>query len=209
MFQGFADYQAHSGQDAGSSFRQVATTNTDLIFWPKSSVATHQLDAAYRDLLSKPLVGVEGGARFDQQLLRGKWTMYAVLSGKLDADHLLNETTRRQLTMLNSLAAQFHGNGLETVIALRQGPESVSEKGSLGNAISDLDFDTATFVAAPVAVKDLKDRNTSEASLLLFLSPEGHVIKAWRGGFSGAAELGLAVRQKLGDPAYSEIGEAR
>lgn len=209
MFQGFADYQAHSGQDAGSSFRQVATTTTDLIFWPKSSVATHQLDAAYRDLLSKPLVGVEGGARFDQQLLRGKWTMYAVLSGKLDADHLLNETTRRQVTMLNSLAAQFHGNGLETVIALRQGPESASEKGSLGNAISDLDFDTATFVAAPVAVKDLKDRNTSEASLLLFLSPEGHVIKAWRGGFSGSAELGLALRQKLGNPAYSEIGEAK
>ncbi len=135
--------------------------------------------------------------------------MYAVLSGKLDADHLLNETTRRQLTMLNSLAAQFHGNGLETVIALRQGPESASEKGSLGNAISDLDFDTATFVAAPVAVKDLKDRNTSEASLLLFLSPEGHVIKAWRGEFSGAAELGLALRQKLGNPAYSEIGEAQ
>jgi hypothetical protein len=108
------------------------------------------------------------------------------------------------LTILKSLAAQFHGNGLETVIALRRGPESASEKGSLGNAISDLDFDTAAFVAAPVT-----DRNTSEASLLLFLSPEGHVIKAWRGGFSGAAELGLAVRQKLGNPAYSEIGEAK
>jgi hypothetical protein len=130
--------------------------------------------------------------------------MYALLSGKLDADRLLDETTRRQLTILRSLAKQFHGNGLETVIALRRGPENASGKGSLGNAISDLDFDTAAFVAAPVT-----DGNTSEDPLLLFLSPEGHVIKAWRGGFAGAAELSLAARQKLGNPAYSEIGETK
>ncbi len=203
MFQGFADYQAQSGQDAGSTFRQVATTNTGLVFWPESSVATQQLDTTYRDLLSKPLMRIEDGAMLHQQL-DGKWTMYALLSGKLDADRLLDETTRRQLTILRSLAKQFHGNGLETVIALRRGPENASGKGSLGNAISDLDFDTAAFVAAPVT-----DGNTSEDPLLLFLSPEGHVIKAWRGGFAGAAELSLAARQKLGNPAYSEIGETK
>jgi hypothetical protein len=47
-----------------------------------------------------------------------------------------------------------------------------------------------------------------EEPLLLFLSPEGHVIEAWR-GVAGAAELGIAVRQKLGNPAYSQIGETR
>lgn len=191
VFQSFADYQAHSGQDARSSFRQVAATNTDLAFWPDAGAATPQLDTTYRELLSKPLL---------HQQLGGKWTMYAMLPGRIDADGLLDETSRKQLTILKSLAAQFHGNGLQTVIALR-GPESASGKGSLGNAISDLDFDTAAFVAAPAA-----EGNTSEEQLLLFFSPEGHVIKAWRGG-AGAAELGIAVRQKLGNPAHSQIGE--
>jgi hypothetical protein len=127
--------------------------------------------------------------------------MYAVLSAKFDADGLLDETSRRQLTILKSLAAQFDGNGLETVIALRRAPEA-SGKGTLSKAISDLRFDTAAFVAAPTA-----HRNTSEESLLLFLSPEGHVVKAWH-GVTGAAELGIAVRQKLGSPAYSQIGES-
>ncbi len=204
MFQGFAEYQSQSGQDAGSAFRQVATTNTNtsLVFWAESKAARQQSDITYRDLLSKPLVGIERSATVHQ--LAGKWTLYALLSGRLGADGLLEEATRRQLIILRSLAAQFHGNGLETVIALRRGPEIASEKGSLGNAISDLEFDTAAFVAAPVA-----DGNIWEQPLLLFLSPEGQVIKAWRGEFPGAAELGLAIRQKLGNPAYSEIGETK
>lgn len=44
--------------------------------------------------------------------------------------------------------------------------------------------------------------------LLLFLSPEGHVIKAWCGG-AGAANLGIAARQKLRTPAYSQIGATK
>jgi hypothetical protein len=202
MFQGFADYQAHSSQDAGSTFRQVAATNTDLVFWPESRAATQQLDTTYRELLSKPLIGIDDGTVLHQQL-GGKWTMYALLSGSLDTDGLLDETSRRQLTVLKSLAAQFHGKGLGTVISLRRGREDAAGKGPLDNAISDLNFDAGAFVAAPAT-----DENTSEEPLLLFLSPEGNVIKAWHGG-AGAAELGIAVRQKLGNPAYSEIGETK
>jgi len=200
MFQGFADYQAHSGQDAGSTFRQIVATDTDQMFWPQAHTATQQLDATYRELLSRPLTGIDGSAVLP---LRGKWTMYAVLSGRLDPDGLLDETSRRQLTILKSLAAQFHGNGLKTVIALRRISDNASEKISLGNAISDLNFDTAAFVDAPAT-----DGATSEEPLLLFLSPESHVIQAWRGA-AGAAELGIAVRQKLGGPVYSQIGETR
>jgi hypothetical protein len=202
MFQGFADYRVHSGQDAESSFRQVAAT-TGLVFWPEANTATQHLDATYRELLSKPLIGIDDGAVLHQQL-GGKWTIYALLSGSLDADGLLDETSRRQLTVLKSLAAQFHGKGLGTVISLRrERREDAAGKGSLGNAISDLTFDAAAFVAAPAA-----DGNPLDEPLLLFLSPEGHVIRAWRGG-AGTAELGIAVRQKLGNPAYSEIGETK
>jgi hypothetical protein len=201
MFQGFADYQAHSGQDSGSSFRQIAATNTELAFWPEAGAATPQLDGTYRDLLTKPLISIHGGTVLHQRLGE-KWTIYALLSGTLDTDGLLDETSRRQLTFLKSLAAQFHGNGLETVIAFRRSIEQTSGKGSVDDAISDLDFETAVFVAAPPS------GNTSEEPLLLFLSPEGHVIKAWRGGV-GAAELGIVVRQKLGNPAYSQISETK
>lgn len=199
MFRGFADYQAHSGQDTGSSFRQIAAQNPDQMFWRQAAAEIPQLNARYRELLSKPLLGIDGGA---EPPLRGSWTIYAVLSGQLDPDGLLDETSRRQLTILKSLAAQFHGNGLKTVIALRRVPDNASEKEPLDDAISDLNFDTAMFVAAPMT-----EGNTSEVSLLLFLSPEGHVVHAWRGP-AGAAELGLAVRQRLGSPAYSQIGEA-
>jgi hypothetical protein len=202
MFQGFADYQAQSGQDAGSSLRQVAATNTELVFWPEASAPTQQLDKTYRELLSERLIGIDGGATLHQHL-GGKWTMYAMLSGRVDLDELLDETSRKQLTILKSLAAQFDGNGLRTVIALRPGSENLSAKRYLGNAVSDLNFNTAKFVATPNAYG-----NPSEKPILLFLSPEGHVIKAWRGG-AGASELGLAVRQKLGNPAYSRIDEMK
>ncbi len=202
MFQGFADYQAHSGQDAGSSFHQVAATNTGSVFWPEAGAVTPQLDTTYRELLSKPLIGIDDETVLHQQL-GGQWTIYARLSGSLDADGLLDETSRRQLTVLKSLAAQFHGKGLRTVISLRRGHKDAAAKGSLGNAISDLNFDAAAFVAAPAAGGD-----PFEEPLLLFLSPEGHVIRAWRGG-AGAAGLGTAVRQQLGNPAYSEIAETK
>jgi hypothetical protein len=200
VFQGFADYQAHSGQDEGSLFRQEVSKNRDLAFWPEASVATAQLDATYRDLLSRPLRAIDGGDMRSPHL-GGKWTMYVVLSGKLDADGLLDEASRGQLTILKSLAAQFHGNGLETVIALRQTQQNATEEQSLNNAISDLNFGDAEFVQAPAM-----DADASEQPLLLFLSPEGHVINAWH-GFTGAADLGVAARRKLGNPAYSQIGE--
>ena len=198
MFQGFADYQAQSGQDTGSSFRRIAAANTESMLSPEAGTVEQQLDTTYHDLLSKPLVGFDGGPMAHPRLV-GKWTMYAVLSGKLGPDGLLDEVNRRQLTILKSLAAQFHGSGLETVIALRRDPESASDKRSLDNAISDLDFDTAAFVAARAT-----DENVTEP-LLLLISPEGHVIKAWHGP-TGAAELGIAVRRKLGSPSYSQIG---
>ncbi|MGP0020273.1 MAG: hypothetical protein ACLPHP_17005 [Candidatus Sulfotelmatobacter sp.] len=199
MFQGFAVYQTQSGQDSGSSFRQIVAANTAFMFWPEAGAVEQQLDTTYHDLLSKPLVGIDGGPMLHPHLA-GKWTMYALLSGSLGADGLLDEVNRRQVTILKSLAAQFRGSGLETVIALRRSPESASDKGALDNAISDLNFDTAAFVAAP-----LVDGNTTEEPLLLFLTPEGHVIKAWHGA-AGAAELGIAVREKLGSPSYSQIG---
>jgi hypothetical protein len=198
VFQGFANYQAENGQDSGSSFRQVAAASPESMLSPEPGIKPQQLDTTYHDLLSKPLIAIDEGAISHPQVT-GKWTMYALLSGKLGTDGLLDEMSRRQLTVLKSLAAQFRGSGLETVIALRRGPESASGKASLGNAISDLNFDSATFVAAP-----LVDVSTTEAPLLLFLSPEGHVIKAWH-GVAGPSELGIAVRLKLGSPSYSQI----
>jgi hypothetical protein len=194
MFEGFADYQKSSGQEEGSTFRHVAATSPDKVFWPEPIAASPQLDATYRELLSSSLTGIDGAPLHQQ--LDGRWTLYATLPGKLDADGLLNEPSRRQLTLVKSVAAQFRGKGLRTMIALRR-PENAAGNGSLADAISDLNLD-ATFVEAT-------DHNQEE-TLLSLISPERHVIKAWRAG-AGAAELGIAVRQALGDPAYSQISE--
>ena len=202
MFQGFADYQADSGQESGSTFRSITTTNRDSVFWQEASDATRQLDATYRELLSAPLIGLNHDTGSHPKL-GGKWTIYATLSCRFDTAGLLDEASRRQLVILKSLAAQFHSTGLETVIALRHCAEEASRNGSLANAISDLNFDGATFVAAQTTAG-----NPFEDPLLLFLSPEGHVIRDWRGR-AGASELGIVVRQKLGTPAYSQIGETR
>jgi hypothetical protein len=199
-FQGFADFQAQSGQESLGGFRQVAAPSSDLVFWPQSGNATELSDTSYRDLLSEPLRSMDGAILRLQ--IAGHWTMYATVSGRLDGDGLLNETTRRQIAILQSLSAQFHGNGLKTIVALRRNTENTSGNESLSNAISDLNFETAAFVAAPVT-----DGRSGEP-LLLFVSPEGHVVKAWRGG-AGAAGLGIAARQALGNPAYSQINEDR
>lgn len=204
VFHGFADYLSRSGVDAGSTFRRIASTKSDQVFWRDASATKRKSDAdygtTYKDVLSKPLIGIE-----DSTVLRhpasGKWTIYAELSGRRDPDGLVNEPDRKQLTILNSLARQFQGNGLETVIALRLGPQEASGSGALGNAISDLNFATARFVMAPDVGK-----NTSREPLLLLLSPEGRVMRAWRIG-AGAAELGIAVRQVLANPAYSQLDD--
>ncbi len=197
VFQGFGDYQAHGGQDAGGVFHQVAATDADLVLGAEAGAATQPLDATYRALLSQSLMGLDGRAAVHQHL-GGAWTIYAMLPREIDGNDLLNETSRRQLAILKSLTAQFHGNGLETVIALR-GTKNSSPEGQFANAVSDLDFKLATFVVAPDT-----EGKVSEKPLLLFISPEGHVIRAWS-GFAGPAELGIAVRQKLGNPAYAQI----
>ena len=198
MFDSFANYQTASGEDGGGKFSQVTATSPTSVFWPEPTSVSPQLDATYRSLLSKPFIGLEGEAVHQQ--LRDRWTLYATLSAKIDADGLLNEASRRQLTLLKSVAAQFRGNGLKVVIALRQGPENAGGNRSLANETSDLDFNAAAFVEAPATGQN------QEEPLLLLVSPELHVIKAWRDE-AGPAELGIAVRQALGNPAYSQIIE--
>ena len=200
MFHGFADYRTSSGQDVAGTFHGVAARNVDTAFWSEAIAQTQNLDLTYRELLAKPLIGLEDGVRLPQQL-GGDWTIYAILSGGLDASGLLNEKSRKQLTIVKSLTAQFHGNGLRTVIAMDAASGGDARRSSLANAISDLNLDGVSFVAAP----DVRGNDSLEP-LLLLLSPEGHVIRAWHGE-AGAAELGIALRQTLGNPAYSQLGE--
>ncbi len=202
VFHGFADYQSQSGGDAGSSFRRIASTRPDSALGQEAAANAPQLDTTYHDLLSQPLIAIEDGAILHPQA-RGKWTVYAEMSGRLDPDGLLNEPDRKQLTILNSLTKQFHGNGLAAVIALREIPKNASGRGSLSNAISDLNFGAARFVVAPDA-----GQATSREPLLLLLTPDGHLVRAWPTG-AGAAELGIALRRVLGDPAYAQLGDSQ
>jgi hypothetical protein len=79
-------------------------------------------------------------------------------------------------------------------------PKEALGREALGNAISDLNFTAGRFVVAADAGK-----NRSKEPLLLLLSPDGHV-QAWHTR-AGAAELGIALRQVFGNPAYSQLGD--
>jgi hypothetical protein len=199
VFQKFTDYQGKSGQDAAGGFRQVAATHTDSIFGIEAGKGLPEEDVTYHVLLSQPLIDVTGHA-IGHRMLGDAWTVYAILPAELDARGLLKEMSYRQLVFLKSLHTQFHGNGLKMVIALRN-VKNPSAKEDLANVISDLGFKSAVFAYMQTA-----GTLAPEEPLTLLLSPEGHVAKAWH-GIAGASDLGIAVRQRLGSPAYSQIGE--
>jgi hypothetical protein len=101
---------------------------------------------------------------------------------------------------LKSLSLQFHAKGLEEVVLLETGSANSSLSPQLRNAINDLDMKDVTFAFAPTS-----GTSTIEIPQTLLVSPNGKVVEAWR-VFAGPAELGVAVRQRLGKPAYSQIG---
>ena len=80
---------------------------------------------------------------------------------------------------------------------MREAFVEVVEERAAGSPVQDKTWTDLTAVQI---------RDEIAERLRLLLSSERHVIRAWRGG-AGAAELGIAVRQTLGSPRYSQIGE--
>jgi len=83
---------------------------------------------------------------------------------------------------------------------LESGSENSPFSPEIRNAINDLDMKQVVFASAPASMT-----SSTEMPRTLLVSPNGKVVATWS-TFPGPAELGIAVRQKLGEPAYSQIG---
>ena len=195
LYATFAELQS-GGQETGGDFHRLAG-GFDKAFAVEQDAL--DLDATYSDMLSTPLALIDG----KKLRLAGNWTILAELSAKMQSNGMCDEDCLRQLTMVRSVSTQFRPNGLRTVIAFRDRPQDAPAKEALDNLIRDLNFAGAQFATVPATNGPNIDK-----PLVLLISPEGHVVQAWH-AFASAAEMGIAVRRRLGNPDYSKIGGVR
>lgn len=192
---GLDSFKTKSGQEKNGILRRFESTRLDL--GRELSAEKQQLDPAYKELLA----AMREHSKDSAAAPTGKWTVYAALSGSADDNGLLNEESRRQLVVLASVAAQYHGSGLATVIAL-QGIAGSDAKEAYANIISDFAVPAGEFVLA-----ESRSSIPEGAPLVLLTSPSGDIVNVWH-GFGGAVELGMELRRQIGEPALAHIGDS-
>jgi hypothetical protein len=95
---------------------------------------------------------------------------------------------------------QFRASGLKMKIVLKLKNRNSAE--SLQNVIRDLDL---TAVSTSWSIQ----QESSGLAKMVLVAPDGTRVREWQ-DFVGPAEIGLAVRNVLGEPFYSEMeSEAR
>lgn len=195
-FESFSEFQTKTGQDGGGEFE--SRLNSEEPFWKPTEPVSNKDASALKSGAFQHLVGLDGRPLQESRLAK-KWRIYCRLSAKSDEAGLLDELSRRQLIVLKSLSLQFHDKGLEEVVLLDAGSANSPLSPEIRNAINDLDMKHVVFGSAPAS------GTSTEIPQALLVSPDDKVVETWH-TFAGPAELGIAVRQRLGEPAYSQIG---
>lgn len=197
-FESFLPYQTKTGQDRRGEF-ESRLQNPETPLWKPTSPVSNGDANALKSRTFQHLVGLDNLPLPESRLTK-KWRIYCRLPVALDGAGVLDELSRRQLIVLKSLSLQFHAKGLEEVVLLESGSENSPFSPEIRNAINDLDMKQVVFASAPASMT-----SSTEMPRTLLVSPNGKVVATWS-TFPGPAELGIAVRQKLGEPAYSQIG---
>jgi hypothetical protein len=197
-YETFSAYQTKTGQDRHGEF-ETSLRSPESPEWISTSAASDQDENALKSNEFKHWIGIDGRPIQESKLAK-KWRIYCRLPGESDRAGLLNESSRRQLTILKSLALQYYAKGLEEVVLLETSPANSPFSTEIRNAINDLDTEQIIFASAPASGK-----NRTEVPQTLLVSPDDKIVARWR-SFAGPAELGIAVWQRLGEPAYSQLG---
>jgi hypothetical protein len=124
-----------------------------------------------------------------------EWSIVSEIPASLNAQGLLDAATIRQIVVMKNQWFQYRPNGLRFVITLDV-PLGAPDD-SVHNAVRDISKGSFEISVHPA------NRATSRAKTRL-IAPGGSVINNWE-GFVGPTELGLALRQALGTPLYSQL----
>jgi hypothetical protein len=121
------------------------------------------------------------------------WTVVSEISVSICPDGLLDPASAGQLMIFKNLEMQFRSSGLRLRMTLNLIHPTSPEL--LQNAIRDLGISGLTESRS-------LGRESAASSRTRLLAPDGTSVHEWR-DFVGPAEIGIAVRQVLGEPLYS------
>jgi hypothetical protein len=183
FYKAFEDYRLSAGQDQGS-------------IWIGESSATPCLGG------QRPLeIENTGSAPASKKaatrgpMAQSAWTVVSEIPVSISPDGLLDPASAGQLMIFKNLEMQFRSSGLRLRIILNLMHPTSPEW--LQNAIRDLGMSGLT-------ESQSLGRESAAPLRTRLLAPDGTSLHEWR-DFVGPAEIGIAVRQVLGEPLYSGL----
>lgn len=183
-YSSFDAYRAGSGQDPGS------------IWKPEEAMAPclgNEQSPAEKGAGGAPAKKYAVSAR--DTVLSG-WTVVSEIPASINVHGLLDTVSAGQLMVLKNLFTQFRANGLRMMVTLDLKHPNAGE--SVQNVIHDLamsDIKTSASFGGGGVFTQPRTR---------LIAPDGSIAGEWQ-DFVGPAEIGLAVRSKLGEPFYSQM----
>ena len=125
----------------------------------------------------------------------GNWRLSCSLPVVLDANDMLADAVLQQIVVLKSFSQQYRANGLQVALVLTAPDAGFLRSRALRQDLQDLDL-------GAISVQTQFNAQTSQHIALV--APDGHVAAQWN-GFVGPVQLGLALREALGEPVYAQM----
>ncbi len=123
------------------------------------------------------------------------WLLDCKLPISVDENGMIDDAALRQIVVLKSLSQQYRARGLQVIVRMTSPDAQIFKTQRFRNAVIDLDLDGIAMTEAA----------GSGVEHTMLRRPDGKATEKWD-GFVGPTVLGLAVRQAMGEPAYSQMG---
>lgn len=124
----------------------------------------------------------------------GDWRLDGSVPVALNQEGLLSDAALQQIVVLKSLSQQYRASGLRVTLRMTSPDAQLFRSQAFRNAVLDLDLKGMTVTQAV-------DAGAEQMSLT---GPTGKLAGHWD-GFSGPTQLGLALREAMGEPVYAQM----
>lgn len=179
----FDEYRRGAGQDQGSTWESDIRSASCL-----SVEGTHLEESASAASASRYGATEHGSGP-------PGWTVISELPASIDAQGLLDGASAGQLVVLKNLEMQFRPSGLGTKVRLDLNHATANE--TVQNVVRDLEM-------SGIRTSMRTGSEFPSHTRTQLVAPDGSIAREWR-HFVGPAEIGLAVREALGRPLYSQM----